>query len=211
MTKRRKGPALAAGLALALAALSARAHVPYLERADYSPTRPFVVNDVEQSKAMYAWLKNGQDIDVYEFDVGNEPVQLFAEIIVPVCTAYADFLPWYAVIGPGLAPPEQPLPVELPPGYGAIVVPNLPQGQPRPQIFEPFGGKSYYTGVQLRQTLVTPGRWSVIAWNPDALPGDYVMTIGEAERFGPKDIARSLVEVPLIRQDKELHISCERP
>ena len=199
-----------AGCLLAFSTGSALAHVPYIERADYSDARPFVVTDVAQSKASYAWLMSPDDIDYFKFDV-TTPVDLFLEVIVPACQAYAVFLPWYAVIGPGLPPPGQPIPVPLPSGFGAIVVPNLAHGEVRPTFFEPFGGKSYFSGVQLRQTLTTPGPWTVIAWDPDGRGGDYVMAIGEEERFTPKDVRRSLVNLPIIRQDKELHTTCARP
>jgi hypothetical protein len=78
-------------------------------------------------------------------------------------------------------------------------------------FFEPFGGKSYYAGVQLRRTLAEPGAWGVIAWDPDRRGGDYVMTIGESEIFTPRDLARTAVNLPVIRQDGELHTPCVSP
>lgn len=56
-------------------------YVPYLEHRDFTSRRPFVVgNSIEQSLAIYAWLKNDgifpcHDIDVYTFDV-TDPVRV---------------------------------------------------------------------------------------------------------------------------------------
>jgi hypothetical protein len=95
---------------LGLSADCAVAHVPYIERTDHGETRPFVVKDVAQSKAIHAGLESPQDSGCIKLEV-TEPVELPPAVIVPACHAYADFLPWYAVIGPGPPPPDEPLPV----------------------------------------------------------------------------------------------------
>ena len=52
----------------------ASAHVPYIERSDYSEENPiFVWKMIEKSKAFYSWLENDgenpcEDIDVFKFD-----------------------------------------------------------------------------------------------------------------------------------------------
>lgn len=207
MRRRQLISVMMVAVMLLLTALPAAAHVPYIERQDYSWLNPFVVQDVEQSKAMYAWLSAGDDIDVYAFEVAAE-IDLFVEVIVPVCPAYEQFLPSYAVIGPGLPEPTDELPVELPPGYGAIVVPNLAPGEPRETFYEPFGGKWYYEGVPFSEPISTAGLWLVIAWDPYATGGDYVASIGLEERFTARDILRSLINTPYVRQDRELHTDC---
>jgi len=198
---------LTLGMALSLAVAPALAHVPYIERVDFSARRPYAVGDVEQSRAMYAWLQAPDDVDYYTFEI-TQPVTLFLEALVPVCPAYEQFLPSYAVIGPGLPPPAEPIPVELPDGYGAVVVGNLLPGEVRPTFYEPFGGKEYYAGVQFLEVVETPGAWAVIVWDPYATGGDYVLSIGKEERFSRRDILRSLVNVPYIRRDRELHTDC---
>jgi hypothetical protein len=183
------------------------AHVPYLERGDYSASAPFRIEELEKSIAIYAWLDGGGDIDFAVFQL-TDPKELFVEVIVPVCPEYAESRPSYAVLGPGLPPPAEPLPIPLPPGYGAIVVPNLPPGMPRDQFYEPFGGKSYYSGVPITKTISGPGTWAVIVWDPYKMGGDYVLTVGRKEIWKAEDVLRALIVTPLIRQDKELHSSC---
>ena len=58
--------------AFTIAAAHSWAHVPYLEKNDFSAMQPFKVEySIEQSLAIYAWLDNNhtdrlEDIDIYE-------------------------------------------------------------------------------------------------------------------------------------------------
>lgn len=195
---------------LASGASPAEAHVPYIERVDISAARPFTIQDVAQSKAFYAWLQTADDVDYLEFEV-TDPVRVYTQAIVPVCPGYEQFLPWLAVIGPGLPPPTEALPAgyTLPPGYGAIVVPNVAPGQPRDTFYEPFGGKFYYDAPLFDQVVSTPGQWAIIYYDLTGGVGDYVGVVGIEERFRGADILRSLINTPIIRNDGELHVPCD--
>ncbi len=201
---------LCAGLCL-LPSLSA--HVPYLEHRDSTIQKPFQVRrSITQSIAVYSWLETdwinpSTDIDVYSFQIKDQPLQVFIEAIVPVCDGfYANFTPWFALVGPGLPPPNQTLPFDVPPGYGVIVKQDVPPGTPREEFYEPFGGKSYYQGPRFDETINTPGTYSVYYWDPYQKGGDYVAVLGYKEQFPPLDIIRALINTPLIRRGYELHL-----
>jgi hypothetical protein len=196
--------ALAAAACLSGTAL---AHVPYIEGADYSPRSPLVITRVENSKAIYGWLASAADVDYSQIDV-TSPVTLQADVLVQVCPALAEFLPSYAIIGPGLPAPTQPIPVPLPDGYGAIVVPNLAPGTERPTFFEPAGGKTYYEGVETIIEATTPGRWAIIVWDPYRMGGDYVLSVGFLEKTSPSDLRLTARNLPIIRSNGELHTPC---
>jgi hypothetical protein len=188
-------------------------HVPYIERIDYSEEKPlFIWKMLEYSKAFYAWLENDginpcEDIDVFKFKIRNKPINIYIEIIVPTGDGYyEDFVPWYALIGPGLPEPNQMLPFTLPPGYGAIVKENVEPGEERGTFYEPFGGKWYYKGPIFEETLSDTGTYYIYCWDPYAKGGDYVLVIGKGEFFGPLDIIRSIINTIIIRGDGELHI-----
>ena len=141
------------------------AHVPYLEYVDYSFERPMELEDpITKSRAFYSWFESGDDVDVYAFEVTG-PTRVFAQALVPVCSGYEDVLPWFAVVGPGLPPPDVELPFELPPGYGAWVVQNTELWTPRETFYEPFGGKWYFDGPTLDREVSEPGTWYVTYWN----------------------------------------------
>ena len=82
---------------------TAAAHVPYIEKQDYSFEQPFIIKGpVDNSIAVYSWLESGNDTDVYRLEI-TRPARLYCNAIVPVCPAYAQFLPCMAIAGPGLA------------------------------------------------------------------------------------------------------------
>lgn len=188
------------------------AHVPYLEPRDYSEENPFIVrNTIEQSIAVYAWLENDgsnpcDDIDVFQFEIASDPMLVYIEAIVPVCGVYyEDFVPWCALVGPGLPQPNQTVPFDIPSGYGAIVLENVAPGSPRETFYEFFGGKWYYKGPIFEEEIGIPGTYYVYYWDPYEMGGDYVAVLGRTEQFGFRDIIRSLIVTPIIRFDFELH------
>jgi len=189
------------------------AHVPYLEHRDSSAQQPFHVRrSITQSIAVYSWLKTdgvnlSPDIDVYSYTIKNQSLRIFLEVIVPVCDGYyANFTPWFALVGPGLPAPNQTLPFDLPQGYGVIVKQDAPPGSPREQFYEPFGGKSYYQGPRFDETINISGTYTVYYWDPYQKGGDYVAVLGYKEMFFPIDILRALINIPLIRHDRELQL-----
>jgi hypothetical protein len=186
----------------------ADAHVPFIEVSDFSQSEPFPIeHPIEKSRAIYGWLQSGTDIDVYTFEI-KEQTRLRAFSLVPVCPGYEDFLPAFAVAGPGLTSPEDHLPFSLNEGYGAVVIKNQSPGEKRNTFFEPFTNKNYYRGPSFDQLISTPGTWYVFYWNPAGKSGDYVAVFGFRERFSFRDILRTLINVPKIWLDRELHIDC---
>ncbi len=113
--------------------------------------------------------------------IATRDPRLFAQALVPVCQGYEDVLPWFAIAGPGLPPPEVDLPFDLPPGYGAYVVENEEPWTPREVFYEPFGDKWYFDGPVFDQDADELGTWYLYYWNPQGKAGDYVAVIGSAE------------------------------
>jgi hypothetical protein len=193
---------------------SAQAHVPYIEFLDYTERKPFRINDsVENSKAIYAWFKTGEDVDVYTFDV-TEPVRVVIDVPVQKCEANEDLLPWFALVGPGLPEPDEEIPFELSEGNGAIVWKNVEPGEARNEFWEPIGGKCYYwLGPQswFDQEISVPGTYYIYYWNPDGFAGDYVASIGFLEGVNtPLDNLITFLISPLIKLNFENHTRCPK-
>jgi hypothetical protein len=200
-------------LAVLLSGPVAVAHVPYLERVDFSPDDPFVVAFPTQSIAVYSWIAveegtPADDVDVYRLEL-DEATEIFVESIVPVCPGYEDFLPSFAVVGPGLPAPDETVPFEIPVGEGALVFHDVEPGEERETFFEPFGGKHYYQGPTFEDVLILPGTYHVVFWDPLQQGGDYVAAVGRQEVWRLRDIIRALIVTPWIRQDLELHVDCD--
>ena len=199
------------GLVFTLAGAPAAAHVPFLEEADYTAAKPFVVEDVAQSKALYGWLGTSGDVDFYSIRV-NEPVRIYTRSLVPMCAELQKFLVTYALVGPGLPKPVKPLPFDLPPGDGAIV---LQDGQSdvktRPTMHENFSGRDYFEGPEFEYTATVPGEYRMVVWNEAGAIGDYVAVIGRAEKFGAADMWRAARGTVTLRRAREMHGACTEP
>ncbi len=181
----------------------ARAHVPYLEKTDFTASEPFKCPMALQSTAVYSWLESDSDVDFCTITAYTS-IPLFAEVIVPVFDVYAEFRPSIALIGQGLPDPDELLPVPLAPGEGAIVLHDAGL-EPRPQFYEPFGNKSYYQGPRLEMNIKA-GKYKLIYWDPEGMTGDYTATIGKYEIWLLKDIIRAFIVTPMIRAGDELHL-----
>jgi hypothetical protein len=196
-----------------LIAAQSWAHVPYFEDHDFSEKQPFRVEySIEQSMAIYAWLEinnlgYSEDIDVYVFQV-DEPADIYVEVLVPVCRGYEDFLPWYALVGPGLPEMKTSVPFDIQPDQGIVLRRNLRPGEPRDVFYEFFGGKSYYKGPIFEDTFAMLGTYYVYVWDPLQKGGDYVVVLGKKETWRFQDIVQAFRNTPLIRLDRELHIKC---
>jgi hypothetical protein len=186
----------------------AAAHVPFIENEDYAVEHPFVVKDsIENSKAVYAWLQTGTDIDVYVFDV-TKPVRVYAQALVQVCPEYEQFLPWLAIAGPGLPLPEEELPFVLPDDYGAVIVKNKNPGEPRPAFHEFVSGKDYFDAPAFDRAVSTKGIWYIFFYDSYEKGGDYVGVLGFKEVFSLPDLVRTLIITPTIWINAELHTTC---
>ena len=201
---------IAAVNALLVPLAPAFAHVPFFEKTDLTATAPFVISDVEQSKAVYAYLESEDDRDTYLLLV-REAVQLYVKIIIPYCRSYEDFRPSFAVTGPGLPPPAEPLPFELPDGHGAIVKHDKPDGAARPSMFEFFSDQFYYEGPVLDIDTDEKGDYRLVYWHPEGRVGDYVAIVGRREDFSPEDWERSFTNTREIRKRNYIHGPCEEP
>ena len=199
----------ACALFLALA-VPAVAHVPYFEETDLSGGSPFVITDITQSKAIYAYLESPDDRDPYLLLV-REPVRIYVKVIVPYCKSYVDFRPSFALIGPGLPAPDAALPIDLPEGHGAIIRHDPPQGASRPSMFEFFSDQFYFEGPVLDINVERTGDYRVVYWNPEGDTGDYLAIIGRREDFSPDDWARSFTNTIEIRKRSYIHGVCEEP
>ncbi len=78
---------LLAGLGLSLLAVTAYAHVPFLEGPDYTPEKPYVVHDVSNSKSIHAQIGTPGDVDVYRIDL-DKPTRIYTQTDVPWCPQY---------------------------------------------------------------------------------------------------------------------------
>lgn len=197
----------AATVALSLSS-TLYAHVPYVEKSDYTTNTPFVVEDVENSKSIHGALQNAGDVDIVDITI-EESSRIYTSTNIPFCPQYESFSVTYALTGPGLPAPETDLPVSLPEGHGAVVVRNeFDTVDDRPVFFEPFGGRLMWEGPDFAIDDAAPGEYQMVIWNESGVPGDYIAVVGQKEIFGPSEIAQAQRVSPLLRDGKNLIVDC---
>lgn len=158
------------------------AHRPiFVETENTGPDQPVAIPNPEISWAVYARLTAGK-AEYYEFSVPEEGMQLFAQLLVPT-PAPGNFRPSLVLIGPGLAPEEPGIPVEVPPGMGAMVLP----WQEKELFFEPFTQTRYHMAEELRTDL-GQGKYFLAIFEPQGQGGKYTLAVGEEERWSWRDI-----------------------
>jgi hypothetical protein len=186
----------------------ASAHVPFIETDDFTLLDPFIVEDVPNSKAIYAYLENAEDYDVYYFEL-TEPTRIFASTTITLCPEYADFAVTFALTGPGLPEPDFDLPVRLRPGHGAVIVRDtFDSAETREWFYEPYGGRYYFRAPDYIIDDAMPGQYQMIVWNESGLVGDYTAVIGEGEYWGPAERAQAGKVSKFLGEREDIHVPC---
>jgi len=144
------------------------------------------IENLSTSFAFYRDLKPASQVDVYVFE-GKAGEHLHAGIQIPAIRGLELYGVTMALFGPGLPEPDEAaLPAQHPEGLGASLFPSAP-GE---DFFEPFTQTNYWGRQRIEMDLPASGTYYLLVWNPQGLPGKYVMDTGEAEVFGAMDIFR---------------------
>jgi hypothetical protein len=196
------GKVLAAGvlfIVVAGFAGPAWAHHPIVEKDDVKGWADAIeLDDLTSSYAVYARIEKSGDVDFHRFDVQG-PADLKIGILVPHAKGYEEFFPAFAVIGPGLPPPETALPFPLPEGYGAVVKIGNP-GTERPTFFEPFSMTRYYKGVpEFEAHDPALGTYYIAVFHPGGEAGSYCLTFGSGEKWKLSDLPQTIKDVIYIQ------------
>jgi len=164
-------------------AIPVSAHRPiFLEPENAQADKPYPISDPDISWAVYQELQPGK-VDYYEISVPSAGLSFFAQLLVPTRPQYQGFRPNLALIGPDLPQPQEDLPVEVPRGYGAVLIP----WEDKEVFFEPFTQTRYYMAKEVRRPL-SQGNWQLAVYHPEGQGGKYTLAVGEKERWSWKDI-----------------------
>lgn len=138
--------------------------------------------DFDGPGVVYGGLIEPGRVDYYAFTVAaGTPLNMF--VAVPDVRTCADFLPAFALVGPGLpaaraatpvtAPPPPPAGLTGPGGSGAMVV----AGDDLGTYFEQASGTTFRVGPQLGFAL-TGGQYLVAVYDPTGGTGTYALVWG---------------------------------
>jgi len=180
----------------------ALAHSPVFPEDNHSPATAYQINDPAKSWAIYNALEHDSG-DYYKFTVSRgDRIQL--SLLVPDSPSTSGFLPSFALLVPDLTQKDSlPAYVEVPAGYGTIVVNGTDPGQ---ATYEAFSPGWFYEVGNLNINAPTDGTYLVVVFNHthnddthnnthDA--ANYGLVVGYIESFTPLE----LIMVPYSAQE----------
>jgi len=180
-------------------ATAALAHSPVFPEENHSTQTAYEINDPVKSWAIYTALEHEDLADYYKFTVSQgDKIQL--SLIVPDSPSKLGFLPSFALLVPGNTQNDSvPAYIEVPAGYGTVVVNGADPGQ---AVYEPFTPGWFYEVSNLRMNAPADGTYYVVVFNhmqhnDDTLThahqdGNYGLVVGYIESFTPME----LISVP---------------
>lgn len=170
------------------------AHSPVFPEENHGLSTAYEIDDPAKSWAIYTWLENEGIADYYTFTI-SEGEKIQVSLIVPNNPAHSGFLPAFTLIGPGLTQHDS-LPdyIEVPSGYGTIVVDGADPGK---AVYEPFTPGWFYELGTLTMNAPSDGTYYVAVFNPE-LHDDthnhvhkadgYAIIVGYLEEFTPLEL-----------------------
>ena len=166
---------------------SSFAHQPVLNMGEeMSQSKPYVIKDPEISKAIYSTL-NGED-HFYEISSEN-PFNFYAGLTVPKIDDCVDFPRFsFAVLDQDFH----------------LIQELDGQNFQWWEWYEPYGKKWYWVGPEhgedFKSTKIfDAGTYYIKVFNKDN-KGNYVLAVGDIEKFTPLVIAKTIVTLPRINR-----------
>ena len=156
------------------------AHAPLQHGRNDSLARAFFIENFQKSWALYERLEPPQTALYYRFDLRTGD-RLHLSLFAPERT---EFPPAIYILGPGLPTPERmPEAIEVPAGYGAIVIPSQPGLHPK---YEPFTPTYLYPLAEHDYIAPSEGTYYAAIYEPRRA-GAFGLAIGYVESFSPTE------------------------
>lgn len=215
------------------------AHVPYLEKQDFTYEKPYVIKEkIEKSIAVYSWFETKDDVDVYTFELKPEDFsqdkhadhdhdhdrvpepkgrELFVQLLVPHCDALSDMKPELLVTKKSYLHPiidetfEASLPSTINLQHEKLVLRYEFKAEDRTIFHEEYSNRYYYYQKEKIKNLFKPGKYKVHVFDKAQMVGDYVFAFGRTDNFDQADWAQAYRHLGDITARNELKdLKCKR-
>ena len=170
---------------LFFAITSSFAHQPVLNtEAEMSKSKPYIIKEPEISKAIYSTL-NGEEH--YYIIYSDKPFKFYAGLTVPKIDNCDDYLRFsFAVLDQNFH----------------LIQELDGQNFQWWEWYEPYGKKWYWVGPEYGKDfkstkIFNAGKYYIKVFNK-ANKGNYVLAVGDIEKFTPLVIAKTIVTLPRI-------------
>lgn len=138
-----------------------------------------LVPDPTKSWVIYAELHEGGEAQYYRFDI-SAGQRIDVMLLKPTSPEYADFMPGFVLIGPGIENRSAaPGFIEVPPNTGVMVVNG---SQPSGATYEAFAPSAFYQLAEVGMDALASGTYYVAVFEANR-GGHYGLAIGSRESF----------------------------
>lgn len=155
---------------------------------------PVNIREHQISRAAYNSLRDEKDVHYYKLLSVKKGERIYASIYIPRIERLKDFSPILGLIGPGLEMELDDLNKELVeelleiyPGEGVILKKNEKKAK---NFFEPFTQTNYWEKQQLELVAPVDGDYYLVVFDPAGKGDKYLLSIGEKESWGLKDLGK---------------------
>lgn len=155
------------------------AHAPLSSRNNESLSTATVIPDPAKSWAVFSELHEGGEAQYYKFSITGDE-RIYASLYMSPASRDKGFLPMMVIMGPGIVD-DGSLPsfVEVPQGYGVLVV----KGElPSQASYEAFSPTSFYELAQINLKAPESGTYYVAVYEVNQ-GGNYGLAVGYIESF----------------------------
>ena len=158
---------------------SVSAHTPLFSSNNFDLQSAYTINDPAKSWAIYANLPSSSGAAYYKFqmDAGGD---MDISLLSATNPAESHFLPSFVLMVPGSVSNE-PLPsfVQVPAGYGTMVVNGADPGK---ATYEPFSPGWYYQLANLSASAPVTGIYYIAVFDPNGT-GNFGLPVGYLEGY----------------------------
>jgi len=164
---------------------TALAHSPVFPEDNDSLATAYQIDDPAKSWATYAALDHADRSDYYRFTMSSGD-RITISLLTPESPSNSGFLPLFALLVPGLAQNNSVAAyIEVPDGYGTIVVNGTDPGR---ATYEPFSPGWYYELASLTMNAAEDGTYYVVVFDSAHKTGNYGLPVGYVEEFTPMEL-----------------------
>jgi hypothetical protein len=163
---------------------AAFAHSPIFPEENHDPSHAYQINNPAKSWAVYTALDHSDKGDYYKFTVSKgDKIQI--GLVVSESPSVSGFLPCFALMIPG-SDQKGTLPsyIEIPSGYGTMLVNGKDPGK---ASYEPFSPGWLFEVAALNTNAPADGTYYIVVFDNSQKTGNYGLPVGYIESFTPAE------------------------
>ena len=155
-------------------------HSPVFPETNSDPANAFLIAEPEKSWAIYTSLDQPERGDYYKFEMTTGQ-RIKISLLTAENPSVSGFLPSFALLVPGLdRGSELPAYVNVPAGYGALLMSGQDPGK---ASYEPFSPGWFYEVADLDISAPQNGIYYIVVYGNDGKTGNYGLPVGYLESF----------------------------